>query len=288
LTSLDGTSFGGTTTRPRRRDALPGFRLTLGYTLFYLSALVLIPLVVLLLRASGIGIDGFVKIVTSHRVLSAFRVTFGISALAAALDAVLGLLIAWVLVRYRFPFRRVLDALVDLPLALPTAVAGITLTQLYATDGWLGRPLAALGITVDFTPLGILAALAFIGLPFVVRTVEPVLAELEHDIEEVAATLGATPFQIFRRVILPPLLPALLTGFTLAFGRAIGEYGSVIFIAGNAPGRTEIVPLLIVIKLEEFDYVGAAVLGSLMLAMSFVLMLAINAAQHWSHKRLGF
>jgi sulfate transport system permease protein len=285
LTSLVGTLD---RPRPRRRDALPGFRLTLGYTLFYLSALVLLPLMALLLKAAGIGWEGFLHTVASPRVLSAFRVTFGISLLAAALDAVLGLLVAWVLVRYRFPFRRILDALVDLPIALPTAVAGITLTQLYATDGWIGRPLAALGITVDFTPLGILAALSFIGMPFVVRTVEPVLAELERDVEEAAATLGATPFQIFRRVILPPLLPALLTGFTLAFGRAIGEYGSVIFIAGNAPGKTEIVPLLIVIKLEEFDYTGAAVLGSLMLVVSFLLMLTINAVQHWSHKRLGF
>ena len=266
---------------------LPGFRLTLGFTLFYLSAIVLIPLAALVLRAAHIGWDGFLEVLSSQRVQSAFRVTFCIAFLAAAIDMVLGLLLAWVLVRYRFPGRRILDALVDLPIALPTAVAGITLTELYATNGWLGAPLARLGITVDFTWLGILVALTFVGLPFVVRTVEPVLADLDHDIEEAARTLGATPLQIFRRVLLPPLVPALMTGFTLAFGRAIGEYGSVIFIAGNAPGSTEIVPLLIVIKLEEYDYVGAAVLGALMLAFSFVLMFAINGLTHWSNKRLG-
>ncbi len=266
---------------------LPGLRLTLGFTLFYLSAIVLIPLAALVLRAAHIGWDGFLDVLSSQRVQSAFRVTFSISFLAAAIDMVLGLLVAWVLVRYRFPGRRLLDALVDLPIALPTAVAGITLTELYATNGWLGAPLARLGITVDFTWLGILVALTFVGLPFVVRTVEPVMADLDHDIEEAARTLGATPLQIFLRVLLPPLLPALMTGFTLAFGRAIGEYGSVIFIAGNAPGSTEIVPLLIVIKLEEYDYVGAAVLGALMLAFSFVLMFAINGLTNWSNKRLG-
>ena len=271
----------------RQHEVLPGLRLTLGFSIFYLSAIVLIPLAALVLRAAHIGWDGFLDVLSSQRVQSAFRVTFSISFLAAAIDVVLGLLVAWVLVRYRFPGRRFLDALVDLPIALPTAVAGITLTELYATNGWLGAPLARLGITVDFTWLGILVALTFVGMPFVVRTVEPVLADLDYDIEEAARTLGATPLQIFRRVLLPPLVPALMTGFTLAFGRAIGEYGSVIFIAGNAPGSTEIVPLLIVIKLEEYDYVGAAVLGTLMLAFSFVLMLAINGMTSWSSKRLG-
>ncbi len=272
---------------PRRHDVLPGLPLTLGFTLFYLSAIVLIPLAALVLQAAHIGWDGFLTVLASHRVQAAFRVTFVTSFVAAIIDGVLGLLVAWVLVRYRFPGRRLLDALVDLPIALPTAVAGVTLTELYATNGWLGAPLARLGVIVDFTWLGILVALTFVGLPFVVRTVEPVLADLDHDLEEAARTLGATPLQIFRRVLLPPLVPALLTGFTLAFGRAIGEYGSVIFIAGNTPGQTEIVPLLIVIKLEEYDYVGAAVLGALMLAASFVLMFAINGLNHWSNKRLG-
>ncbi|HTH96772.1 MAG TPA: sulfate ABC transporter permease subunit CysT [Stellaceae bacterium] len=272
----------------RRHNVLPGLRLTLGFTLFYLSALVLLPGAVLLLRATGIGWAGFLHIVETPRTLAAFKVTFGLSLAAAALDTALGLLVAWVLVRYRFPFARLLDALVDLPIALPTAVAGITLTQLYADNGWLGAPLAALGIKVAFTPLGILAALSFIGLPFVVRTIEPVLEDLESELEDAAATLGATPWQIFARVILPPVVPSLITGFTLALGRAIGEYGSVIFISGNAPGKTEIVPLLIVIKLEQFDYAGASVLGMMMLAVAFAIMLVVNALQHWSSRRLGF
>jgi sulfate transport system permease protein len=280
--TLTWTSF-----LPRRRDPLPGLPLTLGFTVFYLSALVLIPLAALLARASGIGWSGFAAVLSSPRVLAAFKTSFGISFAAAAADSVIGLLIAWVLVRYRFPLRRVFDALVDLPIALPTAVAGITLTQLYDEDGWFGAPLKALGIDVDFTRLGIFVALTFIGLPFVVRTVEPVLADLEKDVEEAAATLGASPWQIFRYVIFPPLTPVLMTGFTLAFGRGVGEYGSVIFIAGNAPGLTEIVPLLIVIKLEQFDYAGAAVIGALMLACSFLIMLTINALQYWSQKRLG-
>lgn len=266
---------------------LPGFRLTLGFSVFYLSAIVLIPLAALVLRAAHIGWDGFAEVLCSRRVQAAFRVSFGISILAAVIDLGLGLLVAWVLVRYRFPGRRVLDAMVDLPIALPTAVAGITLTELYSTDGWLGAPLAHLGITVDFTWLGILVAMSFVGLPFVVRTVEPVLSDLDRGLEEAARTLGATPLQIFWRVLLPPLIPALLTGFTLAVGRAIGEYGSVIFIAGNAPGSTEIVPLLIVVKLEEYDYVGAAVLGALMLVVSFAVMFAVNGLNTWSSKRLG-
>jgi sulfate transport system permease protein len=266
---------------------LPGFGLTLGVTITYLSLIVLIPLTALVLRASGLGWSGFAAVLLSPRSLAAFRVTFGVALLAAAVDAVIGLLAAWVLVRYRFPGRGLLDALVDLPIALPTAVAGITLTEIYAEHGVLGAPLARLGIHVAFTPFGIFMALSFIGLPFIVRTVEPVLADLEHDVEEAAETLGASRFQTFRHVILPPLVPALLTGFALAFGRAIGEYGSVIFIAGNAPGYTEILPLLIVIKLEQYDYRGAAAIGVAMLAVSFALMLAINAIQHWSHRRFG-
>jgi sulfate transport system permease protein len=269
------------------RRILPGLPATLGFTLAYLSLIVLLPLAALVIKASGIGAHGFVAQLSSGRVLAAFRASFGIAFLAAALDMLLGLLVAWVLVRYRFWGRRLLDALVDLPIALPTAVAGIALTELYADNGWFGAPLAALGITVAFTPLGIGVALAFVGLPFVVRAVEPVLADLERDVEEAAATLGATPWQIFRRVILPPLWPALLTGFTLAFGRGIGEYGSVIFIAGNMPGLSEIVPLLIVVKLEQFDTLGATVLGTLMLAASFAIMLTINALQYWNRRRLG-
>jgi sulfate/thiosulfate transport system permease protein len=273
---------------PRHRGVLPGFGMTLGFTVAYLSLIVLIPLACLVIRASGIGWDGFLGIVGSTRVQAAFRVSFGTAFLAAAIDTGVGLLVAWVLVRYRFPGRRVLDALVDLPIALPTAVAGIALTGLYAENGWIGGLLAKAGITVAFTPLGILVALSFIGLPFVVRTIQPVLADFAHDVEEAAATLGASRAQIVLRVVLPPLLPALLTGFALAFGRGIGEYGSVIFIAGNMPGVSEIVPLLIVTRLEQFDYLGAAVLGSLMLAVSFVFMLAINGMQSWSRTRLGF
>ncbi|WP_229743911.1 sulfate ABC transporter permease subunit CysT [Aliidongia dinghuensis] len=266
---------------------LPGLPVTLGFTLAYLSIVVLLPLAALVLRASGIGWAGFVAQAAQPRVEAAFRASFGISFLTATFDVGLGLLVAWVLVRYRFWGRRLLDALVDLPIALPTAVAGIALTELYAETGWFGAPLAALGIPVAFTPLGIGVALAFVGLPFVVRAVEPVLADLDRDVEEAAATLGATSWQIFRRVILPALWPALLTGFTLAFGRGIGEYGSVIFIAGNVPGLSEIVPLLIVVKLEQFDVLGASVLGSLMLVASFAIMLAINGLQYWNRHRRG-
>ena len=271
----------------RKLGVLPGFRRTLGFTLAYLGAIVLLPLAALVLRATGIGWDGLVQLLADRRTLAAFRVTFGIAAASAATDSVLGLLVAWVLVRYRFPLRRIVDALVDLPIALPTAVAGIALTELYAPHGWLGTPLSAAGLKIAFGPPGIYVALTFIGLPFVVRAVEPVLADLPADLEEAAATLGATPAQIFARVILPPLVPALLTGLTLAFGRAIGEYGSVIFIAGNMPGVSEIVPLLIVIELEQYKYAAAAVLGTAMLAASFLIMLAINLIQNWSERRLG-
>ena len=273
-------------TRPRRR-VLPGFGLTLGFTLTYLSLIVLIPLAVLFFQAATVSPAKIWGEITNPRTLSAFRVSFGIAFLAALVNAVFGLVIAWVLVRYRFPGRRFVDALIDLPFGLPTAVAGIALTTLYATTGWIGGPLSGLDLRIAFTPLGILVALVFVGLPFVVRTVEPVLRDFDRELEEAAALLGASRAAILARVILPPLLPALLTGFTLAFARAIGEYGSVIFIAGNMPGRTEILPLLIVIKLEQFDYAGATVIAAAMLIASFVLLLAINLFQGWTRRRQG-
>jgi sulfate transport system permease protein len=241
----------------------------------------------LFVQAAGAGGARFLGELTNPRTLSAFRVSFETAFVAACLNAAFGLLIAWVLVRYRFPGRRFVDALIDLPFGLPTAVAGISLTTLYASTGWLGRPLAALDIHVAFTRLGILVALVFVGLPFVVRTVEPVLRDLDRELEEAAVLLGANRAHIVARVILPPLAPALLTGFTLAFARAIGEYGSVIFIAGNMPGLTEILPLLIVIKLEQFDYAGATVIAALMLVASFILLLAINLLQGWMRRRQG-
>ena len=273
--------------RWRRRRVLPGFGLTLGFTLSYLALIVLIPLLVLFVQAAGVGWGKVWAELSNPRTLAAFRVSFGIAFMAALLNAVFGLLIAWVLVRYRFPGRRFVDALIDLPFGLPTAVAGIALTSLYASTGWIGRPLAALDLRVAFTPAGILVALVFVGLPFVVRTVEPVLRDRERENEEAAALLGANRFDILARVILPPLLPAVLTGFTLAFARAIGEYGSVIFIAGNMPGYTEIMPLLIVIKLEQFDYAGATVMAALMLIASFILLFAINLLQAWARRRQG-
>jgi len=266
---------------------LPGFGLTLGFTLSYIALIVLIPLLVLFVQAAGVGWGKIWAELSNPRTLAAFRVSFGIAFMAALLNAVFGLLIAWVLVRYRFPGRRFVDALIDLPFGLPTAVAGIALTSLYASTGWIGRPLAALDLRVAFTPPGILVALVFVGLPFVVRTVEPVLRDRERENEEAAALLGANRFDILARVILPPLLPAVLTGFTLAFARAIGEYGSVIFIAGNMPGYTEIMPLLIVIKLEQFDYAGATVVAALMLIASFILLFAINLLQAWARRRQG-
>jgi sulfate transport system permease protein len=263
---------------------LPGFGLTLGYTLAYLSLIVLIPLAALLLRPVELGLDGFWAAVTEPRVLASLRLSFGGALIAAAVNAVFGLLIAWVLVRYSFPGKRVIDAIIDLPFALPTAVAGIALTALYAPNGWIGAPLDALGIRAAFTPLGVVLALIFVGLPFVVRTVQPVLQDLEVEIEEAAWSLGATRLQTFQRVILPLLMPALLTGFALAFARAVGEYGSVIFIAGNMPMVSEIAPLLIVIKLEQFDYAGAAAIGVVLLLASFVMLLAINLTPRWSRK----
>ena len=271
--------------RWRNPSVVPGFGLSLGFTLFYLSAIVLIPLAALVIRPWSAGFDGFWHVATDHRVVAALRLSFGASAIAAGLNAVFGLVVAWVLVRYRFPGKALLDALVDLPFALPTAVAGIALSTLYAPQGWLGEPLSHLGIKVAYTPLGVVVALTFIGLPFVVRTLQPVLAELSQEAEEAAATLGATRFQTIWRVVLPALLPSLVTGTTMAFARAVGEYGSVIFIAGNLPAISEIAPLLIIIKLEQFDYAGAATIGVIMLGASFVLLLALNFLQSWAASR---
>ncbi|HEY1615243.1 MAG TPA: sulfate ABC transporter permease subunit CysT [Rhizomicrobium sp.] len=271
--------------RWRVKNALPGFGLTLGFTVFYLSIVVLVPLSALLIRPWSLGLGGFWTAITQPRVLHALALSFGAAAVAALINSVIGLLVAWVLVRYRFPFKRLIDALVDLPFALPTAVAGIALSTLYAHNGWLGAPLAMLGVKVAYTPLGVVMALIFIGLPFVVRTLEPVLADLGRDAEEAAATLGATRAQSFRRVVFPALAPALLTGTALAFARAVGEYGSVIFIAGNIPMRSEIAPLLIIIKLEEYDYAGAASIGVVMLALSFLMLFALNGLQAWMAKR---
>ena len=271
----------------RQPSVIPGFGLSFGITLLYLGLIVIIPLGALVLQAGGVGWEKFWAELSSPRTLAAFRVSFGIALAAAAINAVFGLLVAWVLVRYRFPGRRFTDSLIDLPFALPTAVAGIALTSLYSGNGWIGAWLAPLGVKVAFTPLGILVALVFVGLPFVVRTVEPVLQELDRELEEAAALLGAARRHIVRRVILPPVFPALLTGATLAFARAVGEYGSVIFIAGNMPGVSEILPLLIVIKLEQFDYAGATVLATIMLVASFVLLFAINLLQAWTRRRHG-
>lgn len=264
---------------PRRRQVLPGFGLTLGYSVMYLGLIVLIPLAALVLCAASIPPAQWLQILLAPRVLAAFRLSVWASLVAAMVNAVFGLLIAWVLTRYEFPGRRLLDALVDLPFALPTAVAGIALTTLYSPNGWLGRLLIPFGIKVAFTPLGVMVALTFIGLPFVVRTVQPVLADLDEDLERAADTLGAGPVLVFRRVILPALLPALITGSALSFSRALGEYGSVIFIAGNIPLVSEIVPLIIMTKLEQFQYTEAAVLAVAMLLLSFAAMFVVNAGQ---------
>ena len=270
--------------RFRSRGVLPGFGLTLGYTVLYLSLLVLVPLAAMLLKATTLGFSHFWQAVSDARALEALKLSFGTSAISALLNAVIGLLVAWVLVRYRFPGKSLADALVDLPFALPTAVAGISLTTAYAENGALGKPLAALGIKVAFTPLGIVLALTFVGLPFVVRTVQPVLEELDADLEEAAAVLGASRWQTFVRVILPSVLPALLTGVALAFARAVGEYGSVVFISGNMPMKTEIAPLLIVTKLEQYDYAGATAIATVMLLFSFGLLLLINLLQRWTRR----
>ncbi|MBV6447317.1 sulfate ABC transporter permease subunit CysT [Nitrosomonas sp.] len=269
----------------KQYSILPGFNLALGFTLLYLSLIVLIPLSAAFIRTAELTWPEFWTIITTPRVLASYRLTFGASFAAALVNAAFGLLVAWVLVRYDFPGKKILDALVDLPFALPTAVAGISLTALYAGNGWIGQFLEPMGIKVAFTPLGIFVALTFIGLPFVVRTVQPVLEDIEAELEEAAATLGANRWQTFTRVIFPVLFPALITGFALAFARAVGEYGSVIFIAGNMPMISEITPLLIITKLEQYDYAGATALSVVMLVISFILLLIINLLQWWSRRR---
>jgi len=274
-------------TKARARNVLPGFRLTLGYTIFYLSLIVLIPLSAVFFKTSTMGWEAFWHTVADSRVIATYKISFGLSLLAAAINAVFGLLLAWALVRYSFVGKRIVDALVDLPFALPTAVTGITLATIYAKDGWIGQFLEPLGIKVAYTPLGILVALIFIGVPFVVRTVQPILEDIETELEEAAASLGAQRWQTFRYVLLPVLWPALLTGFALAFARAVGEYGSVIFIAGNIPMVSEITPLMIITKLEQYDYEGATAIALVMLLLSFALLLLINVLQAWSAKRIG-
>ncbi len=271
----------------RKPSALPGFRIAMGFTLFYLALIVLFPLGVLVARATGLGFQGLWAVAAQPRVFAALKTTFSIALAAALIDTVFGAVIAWALTRYRFAGRRFFDAMVDLPFALPTAVAGIALATLYAPNGWIGAPLAALGVKIAFTRWGILVALVFVGLPFVVRTVQPMIEELEQELEEASATLGASRWQTLWRVIGPALAPALLTGLALAFARGIGEYGSVIFIAGNIAYVSEIAPLLIVVKLEEYDYAGATAIAVIMLAISFSLLLAINGLQAWSRRKFG-
>jgi len=268
-------------------SVIPGFGVTFGYTLLYLSLLVLFPLATLIWRSSGLGLSGLLAVAADPRVAASLRTTFLIAFLAATTDLLFGLIIAWVLTRYAFPGRRLLDAFVDLPFALPTAVAGISLAALYAPNGWFGAPLADIGVKVAFTRFGIYVALVFVGLPFIVRTVQPIIAELEAELEEASATLGASRWRTARSVLLPPLVPALLTGFALAFARAVGEYGSVIFIAGNIAYVSEIAPLLIIVKLEQYDYAGATGIATIMLGISFGALLAINFIQAWSRRRFG-
>ena len=268
-----------------RKNVLPGFSLSLGYTILYLSLLVLIPLAAAFIKTTELGFTEFWQVVTAPRVMASYRLTFGASLIGALINAFFGLLVAWVLVRYSFPGKKLIDALVDLPFALPTAVAGIALTAVYAGNGWIGSIIEPYGIKIAFTPLGVVVALTFIGLPFVVRTLQPVLEEFEAEAEEAAASLGANRWQTFARVILPSIAPALLTGFAMAFARAIGEYGSVIFIAGNMPMVSEITPLIIITKLEQYDYLGATAVAVVMLIISFLLLLAINGLQWWSGNR---
>jgi len=273
--------------RSSANRVIPGFGLSLGFTILYLTLLVLIPLSAIFLKTFTLTWEAFWAAVTSPRVMASYRLSFGASLIGAFINVVFGLIVAWVLVRYRFPGKRIVDALVDLPFALPTAVAGITLTTLYSANGWLGRYLELVGIKVAFTPLGVVIALTFIGLPFVVRTVQPVLEDAERELEEAAASLGASSIQTFVRVILPSIVPALLTGFALAFARAAGEYGSVIFIAGNMPMISEITPLFIITKLEQYDYAGATAIAVVMLVVSFLMLLSINLLQAWTRKRAG-
>jgi sulfate transport system permease protein len=271
----------------KKNQIFPGFNLSLGFTLVYLSLIVLIPLSAVIIKSSSLGFEGFWHTVTQPRILASYKLSFGLSLLAGGINAVFGLLLAWVLVRYDFLGKRFIDALVDLPFALPTAVTGIALTALYAKNGWIGQYLEPLGIQVAFKPLGILIALVFIGVPFVVRTVQPILEDLETELEEAAASLGATRLQTFWKVVLPILLPAILTGFALAFARAVGEYGSVIFIAGNIPMVSEITPLMIISKLEQYDYAGATAIASVMLFFSLIILLIVNGLQAWAAKRTG-
>ncbi len=271
--------------RFRQPSVLPGFGLALGVTLAWLVLIILIPLSGLIWRSSGLGWSQFMTLALDTRTLNALRISFGTAFVAAIVNLIFGVILAWVLVRYRFPGKRVIDAMVDLPFALPTAVAGIALATLYAPNGWIGALLAPLGIKIAFTPIGIVIALIFVGLPFVVRTVQPIMEEIDKEVEEAAATLGASRFQTIRRVLLPGLLPAGLTGFALAFARGVGEYGSVIFIAGNLPYVSEIAPLLIVIRLEEFNYPAATAIAAVMLVISFAMLLVINSIQAWSRRR---
>jgi sulfate transport system permease protein len=268
-----------------KRQVLPGFGITMGYTVTYLSLIVLVPLAALFLKSAGLGVADFWKAVSSPRVVASYKLTFGASLVAATINAIFGFVVAWTLVRYRFPGKRIIDAMIDLPFALPTAVSGIALTAVYSSHGWFGQYLEPLGIKVAYTPIGITLALVFIGLPFVVRTLQPALADLERESEEAAASLGANCFQTFTRVILPTILPALLTGFALSLARAIGEYGSVVFISGNMPMRTEITSLLIISKLEQYDTAGAAAISVVMLIASFGLLLSINLLQHLAGRR---
>jgi len=271
--------------RFRQPSILPGFGLTLGFTTFFLSAIVLIPLAALIIKGSSPSFEQLREILLDPRAIASYRLSFGAALLAAVVNAIFGFIVAWTLVRYDFPGRRLVDALIDLPFALPTAVSGIALTAVFAPNGWLGLKLATFGVQVAYTWIGVVVALILIGLPFVVRSVQPALIEVQRDLEDAAETLGAGSWQIFRRIILPAVLPALMTGFTLAFARGIGEYGSVVFISGNLPMKTEITPLLIVIKLEQFDYQAAAALGLAMLVMSFVMLFAINLVQAWGRRR---
>jgi sulfate transport system permease protein len=271
----------------RKESVMPGFGLTLGLALFYLGLIVLMPLAALIMKSAGMGLDAFMAAAFTPRALAAYRLSFGTALIAAGLNAFIGLVVAWVLVRYSFPGKRLVDAVVDLPFALPTAVAGIALASLYAKNGWIGAPLAKLGLEVAFTPAGIVVALLFIGLPFVVRTVEPVLQDLDIEVEEASASLGAGRLQTFLRVILPAMMPAILTGFSLAFARGLGEYGSVIFIAGNLPMVSEIAPLLIIIKLEQYDYAGATAIATVVLVAGFIMLFVINWLQRWNKRRSG-
>ncbi len=274
--------------RLKKHTIIPGFGLTMGFTMMYIGLLVLLPLSTIFWKTAGAGWEPFWNTVTEPRLIASYKLSFGTALIAASINAVFGLLVAWVLVRYSFPGKRIIDGLVDLPFALPTAVAGIALTTLYASNGWLGKYLALLGIKVSYTPLGIIVALTFIGLPFVVRMVQPVLQTLDPALEEAAASLGASRLQTFTKVIFPEVLPAVLTGFALAFARALGEYGSVVFISGNMPMRTEITPLLIMTKLEQYDFAGASAIATVMLIISFVLLFLINVLQWWNSNRHTF